>query len=208
MVGGGNTAMDCARTALRMGARVRVFYRRTRQEMPCLMEEVEGAEAEGVHIEYLVAPVRLERTTTGMNLICRRMALGEPDASGRRSPVPVEGSDFAVPCSTAIAAIGQSVERVLAQSEGLRVTGWGIFSDPHTMATSASGVFAGGDAVLGADLAVRAVAAGRMAAASIHQYLSGEPRHGRAGHRRSLHAAGGRCRARRHLPRHRKDSAG
>ena len=174
VVGGGNTAMDCSRTAIRLGARVRVLYRRTRQEMPCLMEEVEGAETEGVQIEYLVAPVRLERTASGLSLICRRMTLGEPDQSGRRSPVPVEGSDFAVPCSAVIAAIGQSVDRALAEREGLKATGWGIFADPHTMATSVAGVFAGGDAVLGADLAVRAVAAGRMAAASIHQSLSGE----------------------------------
>jgi formate dehydrogenase major subunit len=175
VVGGGNTAMDCSRTAARMGARVRVIYRRTRQEIPCLMEEVEGAEAEGVHIEYLVAPVRLERAESGLILVCLRMVLGEPDASGRRSPVPVEGSDFAVPCSAVIAAIGQSVERSLAEREGLSVTKWGLAADPHTMATNLPDVFAGGDAVLGADLAVRAVAAGRMAAASIHQYLSGEP---------------------------------
>jgi formate dehydrogenase major subunit len=143
--------------------------------MPCLMEEVEGAEAEGVHIEYLVAPVSLERTTAGLTLTCRRMVLGEPDASGRRSPVPVEGSDFAVSCSAVIAAIGQSVDRSLAEREGLSVTKWGLAADPHTMATNLPDVFAGGDAVLGADLAVRAVAAGRMAATSIHQYLSGEP---------------------------------
>jgi formate dehydrogenase major subunit len=175
VVGGGNTAMDCARTAIRLGARVRVFYRRTRQEMPCLMEEVEGAEAEGVHIEYLVAPVRLERSNAGVTLTCQRMELGEPDASGRRRPVAVKGSEFAVECSAVIGATGQSVERALAEREGLHVTDWGIAADAHTMATSLAGVFAGGDAVLGADLAVRAVAAGRMAAASIHQYLSGEP---------------------------------
>src|SRR5579871_2242798 len=180
VVGGGNTAMDCARTALRLGARVRVFYRRTRQEMPCLMEDVEGAEAEGIEIEYLVAPVRIERTSAGLKLTCRRMLPGEPDASGRHSPVPVEGSDFTLACTAVIAAIGQSVERALAEREGLRVNSWGIDADLHTMATSLPGVFAGGDAVLGADLAVRAVAAGRMAAASIHQYLSGEPVTGEA----------------------------
>src|SRR5512140_1755289 len=136
VVGGGNTAMDCARTAVRMGARVRVLYRRTRHEMPCLMEEVEGAEAEGVHLEYLVAPVRLERAESGLSLVCRRMVLGEPDASGRRSPVPVEGSDFATPCSAVIAAIGQSVERSLGEREGLKVTPWGLFADPHTMSTN------------------------------------------------------------------------
>lgn len=175
VVGGGNTAMDCARTALRLGSKVRVLYRRTRQEMPCLMGEVEGAEAEGVRLEYLVAPVRLERTDQKLRLVCRRMRLGEPDASGRRRPVPMEGSEFATTCSAVISAIGQSVDVELAEREGLRVTAWGIAADAHTMATSLPGVFSGGDAVLGADLAVRAVAAGRMAAMSIHQYLSGEP---------------------------------
>jgi formate dehydrogenase major subunit len=102
------------------------------------------------------------------------MTLGEPDASGRRRPVPVEGSEFAIACSSVIAAIGQSVERSLAEREGLRVTAWGIAVEEKTLATNLPGVFAGGDAVLGADLAVRAVAAGRIAAASIHQYLTGQ----------------------------------
>jgi len=175
VIGGGNTAMDCARSAVRLGARnVRVLYRRSRQEMPCLMEEVEGAEAEGVHIDLLVAPVRLEQNGGNLLLTCRRMTLGEPDASGRRRPVALEGSDFTVECSTVIAAIGQSVERALAEREGLAVTGWGIAADERTLATNLPGVFAGGDGVLGADLAVRAVAAGRMAAASMHQFLSGQ----------------------------------
>jgi formate dehydrogenase major subunit len=175
VVGGGNTAMDCARSAVRLGARnVRVLYRRGRQEMPCLMEEVEAAEAEGVHIELLAAPVRLERNDGNLSLTCRRMTLGEPDASGRRRPVAVDGSDFTVECSTVIAAIGQSVDRSLAGREGLAVTAWGIAADERTFATNLPGVFAGGDGVLGADLAVRAVAAGRMAAAAIHQFLSGQ----------------------------------
>jgi formate dehydrogenase major subunit len=220
VLGGGNTAVDCARSAVRLGARnVRILYRRSRQEMPCLMEEVEAAEAEGVHIDLLVAPLRLERTargpmpladpnagnpadavgqtpwsarvpldplgptgasaagqesSTNLVLTCQRMTLGEPDASGRRRPVAVEGSEFTVACSSVIAAIGQSVERALAEREGLNVTTWGIAVDDRTLATSLPGVFAGGDAVLGADLAVRAVAAGRIAAASIHQYLTGQ----------------------------------
>jgi formate dehydrogenase major subunit len=212
VLGGGNTAVDCARSAVRLGARnVRILYRRSRQEMPCLMEEVEAAEAEGVHVDLLVAPLSLEvagqvgdtslptpggypgrgsdrdapigaatgvppwgRERSSLILTCKRMTLGEPDASGRRSPVPVEGSDFTVACSTAIAAIGQSVERSLAEREGLRVTARGIAADPGTLTTDLPGVFAGGDAVLGADLAVRAVAAGRIAAASIHQYLTGQ----------------------------------
>ena len=175
VVGGGNAAMDCARSAARLGAQnVRILYRRGRQEMPCAMDEVEAAEAEGVHIDLLVAPVRLERNGHGLLLTCQRMRLGEPDASGRRRPCAVEGSDFIIECSTVIAAIGQAVERTLAEREGLRVTGWGIAVDERTLATNLPGVFAGGDAVLGADLAVRAVAAGRIAATSIHQYLSGE----------------------------------
>jgi formate dehydrogenase major subunit len=176
VIGGGNTAVDCARSAARLGVRnVRILYRRSRQEMPCLMEEVEAAEAEGVHIDLLTAPVRVERNGHGLLLSCQRMALAEPDASGRRRPVAIEGSDFVIACSTVVAAIGQAVERSLAEHEGLRVTSWGIAADERTLSTNLPGVFAGGDAVLGADLAVRAVAAGRIAAASIHQYLCGEP---------------------------------
>ena len=175
VVGGGNTAIDCARSAIRLGARhVRVLYRRGREQMPCLMDEVEAAEAEGVQLDLLCAPVKLDRHSGGLRLTCERMTLRDPDISGRRRPVAVAGSEFHIECSTVIAAIGQSVERSLAEREGLAVSGWGIAADPRTLATNLPGVFAGGDAVLGADLAVRAVAAGRMAAASIHQFLSGE----------------------------------
>jgi formate dehydrogenase major subunit len=177
VIGGGNTAMDASRTAVRLGAEVRVLYRRTRQEMPCLMEEVEGAEEEGVKVEYLVAPVHLSQLGNGhaLRLVCQRMELGEPDHSGRRRPVPIPDSEFEVDCDTVIAAVGQAVERRLAESEGLKVTDWGLWTDPTTLATNLPGVFAGGDAVLGADLAVRAVAAGRVAATSIDQFLSGQP---------------------------------
>ncbi len=177
VIGGGNTAMDCARSAVRLGPRsVRVLYRRTRREMPCLMQEVDEAEAEGVAFEFLVAPTQLERGSDHQLLLtCHRSALGEPDASGRRSPVLIEGSERVIECSTVIAAIGQAVDRSLAEREGLRVTGWGIAADERTLATNLTGVFSGGDAVLGADLAVRAVAAGRIAAASIDQFLKGEP---------------------------------
>jgi formate dehydrogenase major subunit len=180
VVGGGNTAMDCARSAVRLGARkVKILYRRTRQEMPCLMEEVEAAESERVEIDYLVAPVGLERNGGHkLAITCRRMALGEPDGSGRRRPVPVDGSDYVMECSAVISAIGQAVDRTLVEREGLQVTSWGIAAAERTLATNlpgVPGVFAGGDAVLGADVAVRAVAAGRVAAAAIHQYLGGEP---------------------------------
>jgi NADPH-dependent glutamate synthase beta subunit-like oxidoreductase/ferredoxin len=175
VIGGGNTAMDCARSAVRLGARnVRVLYRRSRREMPSLMEEVEAAEAEGVGIELLVAPVRLEPSGGRLFLTCRRMTLGEPDASGRPRPVALDGSDFTLECSAVIAATGQSVEQSPAEREGLAVTAWGIAADERTLATNLPGIFAGGDAVLGADLAVRAVAAGRMAATSIHQFLCGQ----------------------------------
>ena len=174
VIGGGNTAMDASRSARRLDAEVQVYYRRTRNEMPCLLEEVEGAEEEGVRFEYLVAPLRLEPSGSGLRLVCGRMELGEPDASGRRRPVPVPDSEFEVVCDTVIAAVGQSVDLELARGEGLEVTGWSLAADPKTMATSMPGVFAGGDAVLGADVAVRAVAAGRIAAVSIGQYLAGE----------------------------------
>jgi len=174
VVGGGNTAMDAARTSLRLGAEVQVVYRRTRREMPCLLEEVEGAEEEGVEVEYLVAPTRLERLESGeIDIVCQQMELGEPDSSGRRRPVPIPGSEQTYRCDNVIAAIGQRVELDLARDGGLEVTDWGIAVDPRTLETSRAGVFAGGDAVLGADLAVRAIAAGRLAAASIDQYLAG-----------------------------------
>jgi formate dehydrogenase major subunit len=177
VVGGGNTAMDAARTAVRLGtATVKVLYRRSRQEMPCLMEEVEAAEREGVTVELLVAPVRVEKKGEGLfELTCQRMRLGEPDASGRRQPVPEPGTDHTIECSAVIAAIGQSVDTSLAKREGLEVSPWGVAADSKTLSTNLPGVFAGGDAVLGADLAVRAVSAGRIAAVSIDQYLTGRP---------------------------------
>ncbi len=176
VIGGGNTALDCARSALRLKPRsVKILYRRTQQEMPCLMEEVEAAQAEGVTIEFLVTPTRLHHNGHQQVLVsCERMELGEPDASGRRRAVAVRDSEFVLSCSTVIVAIGQAVERSLAEREGLRVTSRGIAADERTLATNLRGVFAGGDAVLGADWAVRAVAGGRIAAASIDQFLRGE----------------------------------
>ena len=178
VIGGGNTAMDAARTALRLGAEVRVLYRRTRLEMPCLMDEVEDAETEGIGFGFLVAPLRLERSDDDgtLRLVCQRMTLAaETDDSGRRRPIALEDSAFDVDCDTVIAAVGQRVDCTLAESEGLRVTDHGLWTDPQTLATAVPGVFAGGDAVIGADVAVRAVAAGRLAAASIDQFLSGQP---------------------------------
>jgi formate dehydrogenase major subunit len=176
VVGGGNTAMDAARTARRLGAEVQVVYRRTEREMPCLLEEVEGAREEGVEIDFLVAPVRAGRSADGeIELVCQRMTLGEPDDSGRRRPVPMAGSETTYRCASVVAAIGQRVAVELATSQGLETTSWGIAADPKTLQTSLPQVFAGGDAVLGADLAVRAVAAGRRAAVSIDQLLGNRP---------------------------------
>jgi formate dehydrogenase major subunit len=175
IVGGGNTAMDASRCAVRLGAKsVRVLYRRTRREMPCLMEEVEAAEAEGVQIDFLVAPVRVERKAGRLSLTCQRMELGPPDKSGRASPVPIAGSEFEVQATCIIAAIGQSVDLGALTQAQVTLSKWGIAADPRTLATNLPGVFAGGDAVTGPDLAVRAVAAGKLAAASIDQYLSGK----------------------------------
>lgn len=177
VIGGGNTAMDCARTARRLGAEVQVLYRRTRFDMPCLMEEVEDAETEGVTLEFLVSPLRLVPGRNGhaLTLVCHRMQPGEIDDSGRPRPIPVPESDFELACDTVIAALGQEVEREPAHAEGLALTHHGLAADPRTLATNLPGVFAGGDAVLGADLAVRAAAAGRVAAVSIDQYLAGRP---------------------------------
>ncbi len=177
VLGGGNSAMDAARTAVRLGARsVRVLYRRTRREMPCLMSEVEAAEAEGVRLETLVAPVRLERRADGgLRLTCQRMELGAPDASGRKQPLPVRESEFTVDATSVIAAIGQTVDRSAFAGTGLALTDRGVAADAVTLATSLPGVFAGGDGVTGADVAVRAVAAGTLAAISMDQYLGSRP---------------------------------
>jgi formate dehydrogenase major subunit len=175
VVGGGNTAMDVARSAVRLGADVTVLYRRTRREMPCLMEEVEAAEAEGVKVELLVAPVRLDRTESGLRLTCQRMTLGKPDLQGRPRPVPVPGSEFTIDASAVVSAVGQVVESKEFGAAGLKTTSWGIAVNAVTLATNLDGVFAGGDGVTGADLAVRAVAAGKLAAISIGQYLDGRP---------------------------------
>ncbi len=175
VIGGGNTAMDACRSAVRCGAKsVRVLYRRSRREMPCLMEEVEAAEAEGVRIEFLVAPLRLERKGGTLILTCQRMELGPPDESGRARSLAIPDSHFAVEASCVIAAIGQAVELEPLSSAQLSLSKWGIAADPRTLATNLPGVFAGGDAVTGPDLAVRAVAAGKLAAASIDQYLTGK----------------------------------
>jgi formate dehydrogenase beta subunit len=173
VIGGGNVAIDGARVALRLGATdVRILYRRTRAEMPASPEEVEAALEEGIKIEFLTGHVRVSQKGDHLVLTCNRMELGEPDASGRRRPVPIRGSEFDVDYDVIIGAIGQSPE---IPEEFKVKTGRGstIQADSATMMTSRKGVWAGGDAVTGPDSVIRAIAAGRTAASSIDKYLGG-----------------------------------
>jgi heterodisulfide reductase subunit A-like polyferredoxin len=177
IVGGGDVAIDAARSALRMGAeKVSILYRRTRTEMPARNEEVEDALEEGITIDFLLAPVKVVVENGKVaGLECVRMELGEPDKSGRRRPVPVADSEFVVACETIIPAIGQRVNPgFLEGSSGVELTAWGtIVADPITCETSRKGVFAGGDAQSGPWIAISAVAAGREAAVSIARYIDG-----------------------------------
>lgn len=175
VVGGGNTAIDAARTALRLGAKeTTILYRRTRNEMPAWEDEIVAAEEEGVNLEILAAPVRVEKNGDGsLKVTCIRMALGEPDASGRRRPMPVDGSEHVREVDNVIAAIGQGV--TADGATGIDLSRWGSINiDTHTMQTNLPDVFSGGDCVTGADIAVTAVAAGRRAAIAIDQFVMGE----------------------------------
>jgi len=179
VIGGGNTAIDCARTALRLGAKeVTLLYRRTRAEMPAFPQEVESGEAEGVKLEFLAAPVEVLREDGRLRgARCIRMRLAEPDASGRRRPIPIEGSEFVLEADTMIAAVAQAPEISLLQPDhGLEISGEGTFIvDPETLATNRPGIFAGGDAAQGPGMLIEAIAAGRRGALSIHRYLRGLP---------------------------------
>jgi NADPH-dependent glutamate synthase beta subunit-like oxidoreductase/coenzyme F420-reducing hydrogenase delta subunit len=171
VVGGGNVAMDAARTAARLGTKkVIILYRRSRMEMPANHEEVEQALEEGIEILYLVTPVSIKRGKGKLNVTCLRMELGDPDARGRRQPIPIKNSQFSEEFDTLIAAVGQAPQ---ATSEfGVR-TGKGstIQVDPVTFTTDRAGVFAGGDAVTGPATVTEALAAGRLVASRIDDYL-------------------------------------
>jgi NADPH-dependent glutamate synthase beta subunit-like oxidoreductase len=175
IIGGGNVAIDAARSSLRLGAKeVFILYRRSREEMPASDEEIEAALHEGIKIEYLVAPsevVAKNGKVTG--LICVRMELGEPDKTGRRRPVPIPGSEFTISFDTIIPAIGQASDLSFIDGEdGITLTRWGtIVTDPETLTTSRKGIFAGGDCVTGPSIAIAAIAAGKKAAVSIERYL-------------------------------------
>ena len=171
VIGGGNSAIDAARCALRSGAQVQILYRRTRNEMPAAPWEVDAAQAEGVELNFLLAPVRIiDKAGQVIGVECQRMELGEPDESRRRRPVPIAGSEFIVDVDTVIAAVGQGVA---AEDFGLALQRDRLTADPVTLQTSIPGVFAGGDAVLGPASVVEAVGAGIQAAESIHRYLNG-----------------------------------
>ena len=173
VIGGGNAAIDAARVSLRIGAKqVTIVYRRTRAEMPASPEEVEAALEEGIEILFLAAPVRIEREGSRLKLTCNRMELGEPDASGRRRPIPIKGSEFAMEFNSVIAAIGQ-VPDIPAEFNLKLGRGNIIQANPETLATSSKGVWAGGDAVSGPASVIEAIAAGRTAASAIDKYLGG-----------------------------------
>jgi glutamate synthase (NADPH) small chain len=176
VIGGGDTASDCLRTALRMGAEeVTCLYRRTEKEMPGGAKDRKLAREEGANYQFLSQPVRFIPNDAGQlgAVECVRMELGEPDSSGRRRPVAVEGSNFLVEADTAILGLGYWPDPILGKTTpGLETRKYGlIVTDRETGATSRPGVFAGGDAVTGPDLVVTAMRAGRKAAAAIHEYL-------------------------------------
>ncbi|MDR1800138.1 MAG: FAD-dependent oxidoreductase, partial [Bifidobacteriaceae bacterium] len=175
VIGGGNTAIDCARTAKRLGADVKIIYRRTQAEMPAAPAEVAAAIEEGVEMLFLSAPSSVQRNDEGgLELHCFRMELGEPDRSGRRRPVPVEGSGFTLGANTVIGAIGQSTNtQFLYDDLPVRLNRYGdIEVTAGTMETSEHKIFAGGDCVTGPATVIQAVAAGRAAAKAMDEFLA------------------------------------
>lgn len=177
VLGGGGMAFDCARVALRFGAKkVTIFYRRTRNEMPASSEGIDAALEEGVEIIYLVAPSRVTHHGGVLRLECLRMKLGEPDASGRARPVPIEGSEFVTSADMIVLAVGRSPDlKPLLAGTDIKTTKHGTIAvDPETLQTSLPGVFAGGDAVTGTRWVIDAIAGGQRAAHYIDCYLKGE----------------------------------
>ncbi len=185
VVGGGNVAMDAARCALRLGASpVTVVYRRSRREMPANDWEVEEAEEEGIHFLFLTNPTRILGVDRLEGVECQEMKLGEPDASGRRRPIPVPGSEFTIPCRYLIPAIGLVPETSFLEKSGAKLDPNGlILVNGKRMMTSRTNLFAGGDAVTGASSVIEASTQGREAAIRIYQHLSGGGRFRFAPHR-------------------------
>jgi glutamate synthase (NADPH/NADH) small chain len=178
-VGGGNVAMDCARTALRLGAEQSIIlYRRSRQEMPARNEEIHHAEEEGVNFRLLSTPAAFlgDERNWLREVECIRMELGEPDESGRRRPVPIPDANYTMPIDVAVIAIGNSPNPLIPNTTPDIETGkWGnIVTDPETGKTSKPGVFAGGDVATGAATVILAMGAGKVAARNIHEYVIGK----------------------------------
>ena len=187
MIGAGNTAMDALRVCRRLGAeKVYCVYRRTRTEAPARVEEVHHAEEEGIEFHWLTAPVAVLDDGQGgvRGMRCIKMELGEPDASGRRRPVPVAGSEFDFDTDQIVYAIGTNANPIIGQTSRLKLNKWGYLACDDSLATSIPGVYAGGDIVTGAATVIEAMGAGRKAARSMKTYLgirdadappSGEP---------------------------------
>ncbi|MGI6424740.1 MAG: NADPH-dependent glutamate synthase [Tepidanaerobacteraceae bacterium] len=175
VVGGGNVAMDSARSALRMGAeKVYIIYRRSEAEMPARKEESEHAKEEGIIFNYLTNPTRIIGDDNGWvkGIECIRMELGEPDSSGRRRPIPIEGSEFIIDIDTVVMSIGTGPNPLLTKAtEGLELNKYGYIATDEDGKTSKEGVWAGGDIVTGAATVILAMGAGKKAAQSIHEYL-------------------------------------
>jgi len=178
VLGGGNVAMDAVRMSLRLGAdEATILYRRSRKEMPARAEEIENAEEEGVKFHYLINPVRFIGNEIGWvtGVECLRMELGEPDASGRRRPIPIKGSEFIVDVDMVVVAIGQSANPIVASTAtGVETNERGYFIADEDGRTTKPGVCAGGDIVTGAATVILAIGSGKKSARALHEYLSGD----------------------------------
>lgn len=176
VIGGGNSAVDAARTALRLGATsVEMIYRRRREDMPALPEEIEAADEEGIAIKCLLAPTRVVGENGKVaGLECQTMKLGEFDKSGRRRPEAIQGSEHVIPVDVVITAVGQAADLSLIEGTGVAAAKGTIQADQRTMATNVAGIFSAGDCVTGPDTVIGAVTAGKKAAAAIDQYLGGK----------------------------------
>lgn len=175
VIGGGNTAMDAARVALRLGAEVTVVYRRGEKEIPARLEEYKHAKEEGIKFHLLTAPLRFFGDNNGFlqGMECIQMKLGEPDSSGRRRPIPIENSNFEIECDTAVIAIGTVPNPIIAKSTpGLNLSKWGTIQADENGQTSIPQIFAGGDVVTGAATVIEAMGAGKKSAIAIDKFLT------------------------------------